>query len=113
MQKQCFHILLVVDDELKRMAVTRLGVMKRREEMVQLREGSSRVSGGWWIDGATRRTKDLADPGKWGVMNLDMFRLTLGEYTRVLDVVYAGFERQRKGLREVQSNLLKGVFFSF
>ena len=97
MQKQCFQILLVIDEELKRMAITRLSVLKRREEMVQTREGS-------------RRTVDLADPSKWGVTNLSMFALTLGGYTRMLDDVYQRFDQAKNGMKDIQSNLLKGHY---
>lgn len=62
--------------------------------------------------GGSRRKAELGDVAKWGLADAAQFGQVLLQYQQDLDSLKGLREKQTHALRSLQTNMLKGMFFS-
>ena len=60
--------------------------------------------------GGSRHRADLGKPEKWALDDITQFGQTLLQFGKELEELREHREAQKQMLREIQSNMLKGVF---
>lgn len=60
--------------------------------------------------GGSHSKADLGDPLKWGLADAPQFGQVLKQYERELETLKEKRNEDKKILRELQSNVLKGAF---